>query len=91
MSSSLSSHLIQHHEIQTKGHRCWCLECEKSFSKNSQRIKDHRIHSGERPWLFQEMLKCGWHCMNGTERGRVVDRNSNNREQLLPLGSDVGL
>ncbi|RMC11007.1 hypothetical protein DUI87_12199 [Hirundo rustica rustica] len=29
--------------------------------------------------------------MNGTERGRFVDRNSDNREQLLPLGSDVGL
>ncbi|RMB89098.1 hypothetical protein DUI87_34556 [Hirundo rustica rustica] len=29
--------------------------------------------------------------MNGTERGRVVDRSSDNREQLLPLGSDVGL
>ncbi|RMC16917.1 hypothetical protein DUI87_06172 [Hirundo rustica rustica] len=38
-----------------------------------------------------EMLKCGWHCMNGTERGRFVDRNSDNREQLLPSGSDVGL
>ncbi|RMC16956.1 hypothetical protein DUI87_06211 [Hirundo rustica rustica] len=29
--------------------------------------------------------------MNGTERGRFVARNSDNREQLLPLGSDVGL
>ncbi|RMC16855.1 hypothetical protein DUI87_06108 [Hirundo rustica rustica] len=48
--------VVHHQEIQTKGHRCWCLECGKSFSKNSQRIKDHRIHSRERPC---ECGQCG--------------------------------
>ncbi|NXP61650.1 Z354B protein, partial [Chloropsis cyanopogon] len=48
MSSSQSSHLIQHQEIQTKEHPCWCLECGKSFRKNSRCIKDQKIHTEER-------------------------------------------
>ncbi|NWX54465.1 HB2L protein, partial [Promerops cafer] len=41
--------------------------------------------------LFQEMVKSGCHFINGTEQVRFVQRNIYKREQLLHLGSDVGL
>ncbi|NXO25593.1 HB21 protein, partial [Cisticola juncidis] len=41
--------------------------------------------------LFQEMMKSESHFINGTDRVRSVERNIHTQEQLLHLGSDVGL
>ncbi|NWW39858.1 ZN479 protein, partial [Panurus biarmicus] len=49
MSSSLSSHLIRHQEIQTKEHPCWCLECGDSFIWKFDLVTHHRIHPREQP------------------------------------------